>query len=84
MGRHGTSSSGSESDTRNREFTQIRIDDQGKIVVEFNLWDSAQQKLVSTVLRLAPEEAKLLSDMLKHNADSLRIEGVDASLAGTP
>ena len=70
MKKSESSSTYSESGNRNREFTQIEIDDEGKVVVEFNVWDAALQKQVSTVLRLVPEEAKLLAEMLKHNADT--------------
>lgn len=70
MEKSESSSTYSESGNRNREYTQIEIDDEGKIVVEFNVWNTALQKQVSTVLRLVPEEARLLAEMLKHNADT--------------
>ena len=56
--------------TDNRDYTQIDIGDDGRIVVEFHVWNALLEQRVSTEIRLLPQEAKLLSAMLRRHADA--------------
>ena len=56
-------------DKRDEDFTEIKLADDGNIVVKFGVWDDAQKKQVETALRLMPEEAHLLAKMLVRNAN---------------
>ena len=55
----------------NQDYTLVDQGADGKIVVEFNMWDESLQEHVATVLRLFPEEALLFANMLKRSADTL-------------
>jgi hypothetical protein len=51
------------------DSTEIKLGDDGNIVVEFRVWDDVQKKHLETALRLMPEEAHLLAKMLLRNAN---------------
>ena len=58
-----------ESREQRQDYTQIEVDDAGYVLLTFNMWDAGKNRHEPTTLRLLPEEAQLMSDMLKRNAD---------------
>ena len=54
---------------RDEDSTEIKLGDDGNIVVAFRVWDNSQKKHIETALRLMPEEAHLLAKMLLRNAN---------------
>jgi hypothetical protein len=59
----------SESREQRQDYTQIEVDQAGYVLLTFNMWDADKNRHVPTTLRLRPEEAQLMSDMLRRNAD---------------
>ena len=57
------------SSEQRQDYTQIEVDEAGYVLLTFNMWDAAKSQHAPTTLRLLPEEAQLMSDMLKRNAD---------------
>ena len=56
---------------RDEDYTEIKLGEDGNIVVEFRVWDDSRRKHNETALRLMPEEAHLLAKMLLRSANGL-------------
>ena len=64
---------------QDKDFTQIRIQEDGKILIEFNVWDRSRKQHKSTALKLVPEEAHLLAKMLIHHAKASSLTRAQAT-----
>jgi len=65
----GVSRNAPQNREQRQDYTQIEVDEAGYVLLTFNMWDAGENRHIPTTLRLLPEEAQLMSEMLKRNAD---------------
>ena len=73
-----------ESREQRQDYTQIEVDQAGYVLLTFNMWDADKNRHVPTTLRLRPEEAQLMSDMLRRNAEEAPSRRAGKKETGAP